>query len=73
MRNKYTSLQIGIHWLVFLLIIVAYRAMEFKGFFPRTARPAINMIHVSCGISILVLMVTRLLVRLHFRAPPIQP
>jgi cytochrome b561 len=31
------------------------------------------MIHVSCGISILVLMVTRLLVRLKFRAPPIQP
>ena len=73
MRTKYTSLQIGIHWLVFLLIIVAYCAMEFRGFFPRTARPTINMIHVSCGISILVLMVTRLLVRLKFRAPPIQP
>lgn len=73
MRTKYTSLQIGIHWLVFLLIIVAYCAMEFRGFFPRTARPAINMIHVSCGIGILVLMVTRLLVRLKFRAPPIQP
>ena len=71
MRTKYTSLQIAIHWLVFLLIIVAYCAMEFKGFFPRTARPVINMIHVSCGISVLVLMVTRLVVRLKFRAPPI--
>jgi len=73
MRTKYTSLQIAIHWLVFLLIIVAYCAMEFKGFFPRTARPVINMIHVSCGISVLVLMVTRLVVRLKFRAPPIEP
>lgn len=73
MRTKYTGLQIGIHWLVFLLVIVAYCAMEFRGFFPRTARPLINMIHVSCGISILVLMVARLLVRLKFPAPPIQP
>lgn len=67
MRNKYTGLQIGIHWLVFLLVIVAYCAMEFRGFFPRTARPIINMVHVSCGISILVLMVVRLLVRLSSR------
>ena len=73
MRTKYTGLQIGIHWLVFLLVIVAYCALEFRGFFPRTARPLINMIHVSCGISILVLMVARLLVRLKFPAPPIQP
>ncbi|MGG5838939.1 cytochrome b561 [Huaxiibacter chinensis] len=73
MRNKYTGLQIGIHWLVFLLVIVAYCAMEFRGDFPRSARPLINMIHVSCGISILVLMVARLLIRLKFPAPPIQP
>lgn len=31
------------------------------------------MIHVSCGISITVLMVARLLIRLKFPAPPIQP
>ncbi|MGM8752759.1 cytochrome b561 [Enterobacter chuandaensis] len=73
MRTKYTSLQITIHWLVFLLIVVAYSAMEFRGFFPRTDRPLINMIHVSCGISVLVLMVARLLIRLKFPAPPIQP
>ncbi len=30
MRTKYTGLQIGIHWLVFLLVIVAYCAMEFR-------------------------------------------
>lgn len=73
MGNKYTSLQIGIHWLVFLLVIVAYSSMEFRGFFPRSYRPVINMIHVSCGISVLVLMVARLLVRLKYPAPPIVP
>ena len=42
MGNKYSRLQISIHWLVFLLVIVAYCAMEFRGFFPRSDRPLIN-------------------------------
>lgn len=50
----------------FLLVIAAYCAMEFRGFFPRSDRPLINMVHVSCGISILVLMVVRLLLRLKY-------
>lgn len=37
MRDKYSGLQIGIHWLVFLLVIGAYAAMELRGFF-RAAR-----------------------------------
>ncbi len=56
-----------------LLVIAAYCAMEFRGFFPRSDRPLINMIHVSCGISILVLMVVRLLLRLKYPTPPIIP
>lgn len=31
MGNKYSGLQIGIHWLVFFLVIVAYAAMELRG------------------------------------------
>lgn len=73
MRDKYSGLQIGIHWLVFLLVIVTYTAMEIRGFFPREYRPVFNMVHVSGGISILVLMVARLLIRLKRPAPPIVP
>ena len=73
MRSKYSGLQITLHWLVFLLVVVAYCAMEFRGYFPRSARPLINMVHVSCGISILVLMVARLLVRLKYPSPLITP
>lgn len=29
MGNKYSGLQIGIHWLVFFLVIVAYAATRF--------------------------------------------
>lgn len=57
----------------FLLVVVAYAAMELRGFFPRSERPLINMVHVSCGITIFVLMVARLLVRLKSPAPPIVP
>ncbi|VEA38333.1 Cytochrome b561 [Salmonella enterica subsp. enterica] len=53
MGNKYSGLQIGIHWLVFFLVIVAYAAMELRGFAPRSYRPWFNMTHVSCGITIL--------------------
>ena len=73
MRSKYSGLQIAIHWLVFLLVIGAYCAMELRGFFPRRDRPYFNLVHVSCGISILVLMVARLLVRLKSPTPPIEP
>lgn len=73
MRDKYSGLQIGIHWLVFLLVILTYCAMELRGFFPRSYRPVFNMVHISCGSAILILMVARLLVRLKRPAPPITP
>lgn len=34
MRDKYTGLQTGIHWLVFLLVVGAYATMELRGFSP---------------------------------------
>lgn len=73
MRSNYSGLQIAIHWLVFLLVIVTYCAMEFRGFAPRDWRPYFNIVHVSCGITILVLMIARLLVRLKSPTPAIVP
>ncbi|WP_156123978.1 cytochrome b561 [Enterobacter sp. Bisph1] len=73
MQSKYSPLQIAIHWLVFLLVVGAYCAMELRGFFPRSYRPYFNIVHVSCGILVLVLMVTRLLVRLKSPTPAIVP
>lgn len=49
MSNKYTSLQIGIHWLVFLLVIVTYCAMELRGFAPRSYRPWIRWFMSRAG------------------------
>ncbi|MDI8083770.1 cytochrome b561, partial [Salmonella enterica subsp. enterica serovar Kentucky] len=41
-------------------------AMELRGFAPRSYRPWFNMTHVSCGITILLLMVARLIIRLKY-------
>lgn len=73
MRTKYTSLQITLHWLVFILVIIAYAAMELRGEFPRSYRPLIASTHFSCGIAILMLMVARLVLRVNDPAPPITP
>ena len=73
MKDKYSGLQIAIHWLVFQLVIVTWCAMDLRGFFPREYRPWFNMVHVSSGITILVLMVARLIIRLKRPAPPIVP
>ncbi|WP_312979086.1 cytochrome b561 [Atlantibacter sp.] len=73
MRSKYTSLQITLHWLVFLLVIVAYTAMELRSEFPRSVRPLVVSTHFSCGIAIFLLMATRLLLRIKYAAPPITP
>lgn len=73
MKDKYSGLQIAIHWLVFLLVIVTWCAMDLRGFFPREYRPWFNMVHVSGGIAILVLMMARLIIRLKRPAPPIVP
>lgn len=73
MRSRYTSLQISLHWLVFLLVIMAYSAIELRGMVPRSVGRLFIYTHFSCGIAILVLMVARLLVRLRYPAPPITP
>lgn len=73
MRSKFTSLQITLHWLVFLLVIVTWGAIELRGLVPRSVGRLFIYTHFSCGIAILLLMVSRLLVRGRYPAPPIEP
>jgi len=63
------------HWAIFLLVAVAYAAMELKGFFPKgSASRALTMtVHGWAGILVLVLAVPRVLWRLIGGAPPAEP
>ncbi|STE86369.1 cytochrome b561 [Escherichia coli] len=70
MENKYSRLQISIP---LAGLFAGYRSVLRNGvswFLPHVAiGHSSNMVHVSCGISILVLMVVRLLLRLKIPNP----
>ena len=72
---RYSRLSISLHWLTLLLVIGAYAMMEFRGLVPKDSpeRAFMRMMHVTCGLSILVLTLIRLGVRLGRRTPPITP
>ena len=78
-RNGYSGLQIGLHWAIALLIGVNYlvsEAMEetFDGMMEGKAVTGWTpVIHVYVGVAVLVLVATRILVRVTRGAPgPIQ-
>lgn len=75
MNNTFTRGQICFHWLVFLLVVVTYAAMELKGFAAKgtPARETMTLIHYTAGLSVLVLMVIRIGLKIANRDPDIIP
>lgn len=74
-RNHYSPLSIGLHWLMLLLLVAVYSLMEFRGYVPRGSelRADMKTWHYMLGLSVLVLVVLRLLVRLATPVPRIEP
>jgi cytochrome b561 len=70
--RKYSGRQIALHWLVLLLIVITYAAMEFKGILKFPGRYWMATAHYSCGVSVFILMLVRMVVRL-FPQPPVVP
>ncbi|WER47632.1 cytochrome b [Cupriavidus sp. WKF15] len=73
--RRYDGLAIFFHWTVFLLVAVAYAAIELKGFAGKgtPARSLAMAAHEWAGALVLVLAVPRLLRRLVRGAPPAEP
>ena len=73
--TRYAPVAIGLHWLMLFLIATVYAAMEFRGIFPKGSalRDDMKTWHYMLGLSVLVLVVLRLLIRLTHSEPPIQP
>jgi cytochrome b561 len=72
---RYPQALIALHWLMLLLIAAAYALMEFRGEFPRGSEPRelMKAIHYSTGLSVLLLVMARLLLRFRGPIPPITP
>lgn len=75
MSTKYASLQILFHWLTFLLIVIAYCTMEFRDSVTRGPWQSFAMLigHFSAGSCVLVLMLSRVMLRFRHRSPPVLP
>ncbi|WP_373379473.1 cytochrome b [Cupriavidus nantongensis] len=73
--RRYDRLAVSFHWAVFVLVALAYAAIELKGSFARGTPPrALAMaVHEWAGALVLVLALPRLLWRLLRGAPAPEP
>lgn len=73
--NRFSRSLVALHWGMAALLLVVYLAMELRGFLPRGSaeRSLAKALHVSAGLSLLLLLAVRVLVRLRGPVPPITP
>ncbi|MFC3394456.1 cytochrome b561 [Brenneria rubrifaciens] len=75
MKGKFASPQIALHWLVFVLLVVAYATIELRWIAERGSllRTVMMVTHFSCGVLVLALMLVRLFLRTRYASPAITP
>ncbi len=73
--SRYSGAIIALHWLTLLLVIAAYASMELEDLFSRgsAGRDLLKTLHYSFGLSVLLLVAGRLMLRAVSKAPPIIP
>ncbi|PWG03007.1 cytochrome b [Sphingosinicella humi] len=69
--HRYSIVSIALHWLMLLLIVAVYAAMEFREFYPKGSGPreALKMWHFMLGLSVLGLVWLRIAARLLWAKP----
>ena len=74
-KNRFSSISIGLHWLMLLLLVAAYATIELKGFFPKggDVRQALKPLHSVLGITILMLVIVRIAYNAFQESPAIVP
>jgi cytochrome b561 len=72
---KYSTLVIGLHWFIFLLMVAIYSTMEFRSIFEKGSEPRelMKAIHFMLGASLLFLIVVRIATRIFSTTPEIVP
>lgn len=73
--RSYSSLSIALHWLMLLLIVAVYAAINLREFYPRGSdiREAFKMWHFMLGLSVFVLVLVRIAARVIGGTPAITP
>lgn len=74
-NSRFPRPLVVLHWLTLLLMVAVYCAMEFRGTFPRGSEPRelMKAAHYALGLTVLLLVLPRVLLRLRGTTPPITP
>lgn len=72
---EYRRSQIILHWLMFLLFVIALAAIEWRGTLPRegdqSLRDLLRAFHFAAGVAVLVLAVVRTWIRVRAGVPAV--
>jgi cytochrome b561 len=73
--SRYSPVMIGLHWLMFVLLVAVFATIEMRQLFPRGSdtRELVKALHFMLGICVLLLVVVRLAVRFSSATPAILP
>lgn len=74
-QSRFSSVSIGLHWLMLLVLVAVYATIELKGFFPKGGdlRQALKPLHSGLGITILILVIIRIINNAFQESPAIVP
>ena len=74
-NDRYHALSITVHWLTLLLLVAVYALIELRGIYPKgtAAHDAMKTWHFMLGLTVLGVVFARLVLRMIYPAPPIQP
>ncbi|AJI96243.1 hypothetical protein BD65_2935 [Yersinia ruckeri] len=75
MNRKFAPSQILFHWTIFILVVLTYAAMELKGFAAKGSdiRELMKTIHYTLGVSVMILMLIRIILKVTHKDPAITP
>jgi cytochrome b561 len=73
--TTYAPTMIGLHWLMAVLIAAVFATIEVRGYFPKGSetRDLLKSLHYMLGLSVLLLVAVRLVVRARNATPAITP
>lgn len=70
-RKTYHPLSVSLHWLIFILFVVALAAIEFREDIPKgePLRDILKTVHMHAGQLVFLFVIVRVLARWRFGAP----
>ena len=73
--NRYPASMRRLHWIIFVLVLIAYVLGNVFDLFPRRSPERLNILgaHYLVGISVLLLTLPRFWLRKQHGSPPIVP